>query len=33
VVHKPLQGDVLHAAIQRLALPRVDRAGAGNGLL
>lgn len=33
LVHKPLQGDALHTAMQRLALPRVDRAGAGNGLL
>ncbi len=33
LVHKPLHGDALHTAMQRLALPRVDRAGAGNGLL
>ncbi len=33
LLHKPLQGDVLQAAMQRLGSPRPDRAGAGNGLL
>ncbi|MNV50894.1 Transcriptional regulatory protein PhoP [compost metagenome] len=33
LVHKPLQGEALDAAMQRVMPPRVDRAGAGNGLL
>ncbi|MHC5148849.1 two-component regulator propeller domain-containing protein [Stenotrophomonas rhizophila] len=33
LVHKPLQGDALRAAMQRMGPPGVDRAGAGNGLL
>ncbi len=33
LLHKPLQGGALHAAIQRIMARDVDRAGPGNGLL
>ncbi|MEN5205959.1 two-component regulator propeller domain-containing protein [Stenotrophomonas sp. TWI700] len=33
LLHKPLQGDALHAAMQRIMARNVDRAGPGNGLL
>jgi len=33
LLHKPLQGDALHAAMQRVMARNVDRAGLGNGLL